>query len=103
MLRTQIRTRDDGRLQEQTRTGCTWRELRAGTRRCQGFVVMQLGNDEMESVFEQAIAPAFEACGLEPRRSDLNTQGGLIQSEVIAGLEEARIIVADLTNERPNC
>jgi len=69
----------------------------------QGFVIMQIGSPELDRVYERVIAPALEACGLQPRRVDRHNRGGLLASEIIAFIEEAEIIVADLTNERPNC
>ena len=69
----------------------------------QGFVIMQIGDDEVERVYQRVIAPALESCGIEPKRVDWHNRGGLLHSEIISFIEEAEIIVADLTNERPNC
>jgi hypothetical protein len=69
----------------------------------QGFVIMQIGSPELDRVYERVIAPALEACGLRPRRVDRHNRGGLLASEIIAFIEESEILVADLTNERPNC
>jgi len=68
-----------------------------------GFVIMQIGNPELDAVYERAVAPALAACGLEPRRVDRHNRGGLLVSEIIAFIDEAEVLVADLTNERPNC
>lgn len=68
-----------------------------------GFVIMQIGNEELDAVYECAIAPALAACGVEPRRVDLHNRGGLLVSEIIEFIEEAQVVVADLTHERPNC
>jgi len=64
---------------------------------------MQIGNPELDSVCEQAIVPALDACGLDAKRVDKHNQGGLLKSEIIGFIERADVIVADLTNERPNC
>jgi hypothetical protein len=69
----------------------------------QAFVVMQIGNAELDRVYERAIVPAIRNCGLAPRRVDRHNRGGLLHTEIVAFLEESEIIVADLTNERPNC
>jgi len=69
----------------------------------QAFVIMQIGNNELDKVYDSAIAPAIEACGLEPKRVDKHNEGGLLKSEIIAFLQNSEIIIADLTNERPNC
>jgi hypothetical protein len=67
------------------------------------FVIMQIGNLALDLVYERAIAPAIRDCDLVPRRVDRHNQGGLLHSEIVAFLEESEILVADLTNERPNC
>jgi hypothetical protein len=68
-----------------------------------GFVIMQIGDPELDLVYEEAVAPALEACEVEPRRVDRHNRGGLLLSEILIFIEEAEILVADLTNERPNC
>jgi hypothetical protein len=69
----------------------------------QGFVIMQIGDAQLEGVFERAIAPALMACGLAVRRVDRHNRGGLLPVEIIEFIDESEILIADLTNERPNC
>lgn len=69
----------------------------------EAFVIMQIGNPELDKVYEQVIAPTLKACGLDPKRVDKHNRGGLLKSEIIGYIQKAEIIVADLTNERPNC
>lgn len=69
----------------------------------EGFVIMQIGEPELDRVWEEAIAPAIDAAGLVPRRIDQHNTGDLLKSEIVRFIERAPIIVADLTNERPNC
>ena len=68
-----------------------------------GFIIMQIGNPDLDRVCAEAIAPAIEACGMQARRVDKHNEGGLLKSEIIQFIHGADIIVADLTNERPNC
>jgi hypothetical protein len=68
-----------------------------------GFVIMQIGDPGLDLVYEEAVAPALLACEVEPRRVDRHNRGGLILSEIMIFIEEAEVLVADLTNERPNC
>ena len=68
-----------------------------------GFVIMQIGNPELDLVYERAVAPALLACDVEPRRVDRHNRGGLLVGEIISFIEEAEVVVADLTHERPNC
>ena len=69
----------------------------------QAFIIMQIGNKQLDDVCENAIVPAIKACGFEPRRVDKHNEGGLLKSEIVNFIESSDIIVADLTNERPNC
>lgn len=69
----------------------------------QAFIIMQIGSSDMDHACEQAIVLALRACGLEPKRVDKHNKGELLKSEIISFIENSDIIVADLTNERPNC
>jgi len=68
-----------------------------------GFVIMQIGNQELDRLYFDVIAPALRACDIDPKRVDRHNEGRLLNSEVSRLIREADIIVADLTNERPNC
>ena len=39
------------------------------------FVIMQIGNPELEELCKKVIFPSIRACGLEPRR-DRHNEGG---------------------------
>ena len=69
----------------------------------QAFIIMQIGNNELDEICKQVMVPALDACGLDPKRVDKHNEGGLLKSEIIQFIEGSDIIVADLTNERPNC
>ena len=66
-------------------------------------MIMQIGNKELDSVYYNAIEPAILSTGLSVKRVDKHNQGGLLKSEIIKFIQESEIIIADLTNERPNC
>ncbi len=57
----------------------------------------------MDRVYDEAIDPAIRRAGFAPRRVDRHNEGDLLKSEIVKFLESAQIIVADITNERPNC
>jgi hypothetical protein len=67
------------------------------------FIIMQIGNADLDKVCETAFVPALKACRLDAKRVDKHNEGGLLKSEIIRFIESSEIIVADLTNERPNC
>lgn len=68
----------------------------------QAFVIMQIGHPELDALCETSIFPAIRACGLDPRRVDRHNEGGLLKSEIVRFIQESDILIADLTNERPN-
>lgn len=67
------------------------------------FIIMQIGNPQLDQVCVKAMIPALKACGLDPKRVDKHNKGGLLKSEIIQFIESSEIILADLPNERPNC
>lgn len=64
---------------------------------------MQIGNSDLDAVCDAAIDPAIVDAGLSPRRVDRHNAGDLLKSEIVEFIERSQIIVADVTNERPNC
>jgi hypothetical protein len=69
----------------------------------EGFIIMQIGNAELDAVCDEAIVPAITEAGLVVRRVDRHNAGDLLKSEIVQFIERSQIIVADVTNERPNC
>jgi len=67
------------------------------------FIIMQIGNEELDRVAASAIVPALSAVGFDAKRVDKHNKGDLLKSEIINFIHESELIVADLTNERPNC
>jgi len=64
---------------------------------------MQIGDVELDKVCEDAIVPAIKECGFDAKRVDKHNKGGLLKSEIIEFIQGSDLIIADLTNERPNC
>jgi hypothetical protein len=69
----------------------------------QAFLIMPVGNPELDKVAASAIVPALVACQLDPKRVDKHNAGGLLKAEIMGFIDAAEIIIADLTLERPNC
>jgi hypothetical protein len=69
----------------------------------QAFIIMQIGNANLDTVFREVFVPALKKCGLDPKRVDKHNEGRLLKSEIVSFIEDSDIIIADLTNERPNC
>ena len=69
----------------------------------QAFVIMQIGNPELDRICRDVIVPAAENCGLQVKRVDKHNDGKLLKGEIVRLISESDILIADLTNERPNC
>lgn len=67
------------------------------------FVIMQIGNPELDKLYDNYIKPAAKTFNLEAKRVDKHNEGRLLKSEIVEFIKSAGIIIADLTNERPNC
>lgn len=64
---------------------------------------MQIGNPDLDKIYKDIFKPAIEATGLNPKRIDQDNSGHLLKKEITDNIENADIIIADITNERPNC
>jgi hypothetical protein len=69
----------------------------------EAFIIMQIGDSELDTVCDLALQPAISDAGYRPRRVDRHNAGDLLKSEIVEFIERSQIIVADVTNERPNC
>jgi hypothetical protein len=69
----------------------------------EAFIILQIGNPELDAVCDGAIEPAIRDAGFAPRRVDRHNRGDLLKSEIVQFIERSQVIVADVTNERPNC
>ena len=47
----------------------------------QAFIIMQIGNPDLDKVCENAILPALRASNLDPKRVDKHNKGGLLKTE----------------------
>lgn len=63
---------------------------------------MQIGNSELDALYRDIYVPVLSACGLQAARIDKHNRGELLKSEIIRLIRESDLILADLTNERPN-
>lgn len=64
---------------------------------------MQIGNPNLDYMYENIYLPISKECGLSLFRVDKDNEGDLIKKTIDKYIEEADIIIADLTNERPSC
>jgi len=67
------------------------------------FIIMQIGNSDLDKIYADIFVPAIKSTGLDPKRIDQDNSGNLLKKEIVEYIEKAEIIIADITNERPNC
>jgi nucleoside 2-deoxyribosyltransferase len=60
-------------------------------------------NDELRALYDEAIGPAVRENALEPFLMVHREPRASIANEILLRIEGARLVVADLTYERPNC
>jgi hypothetical protein len=73
---------------------------RGGVVSRRAFVAMWFA-DEMKPVYQEAIAPAIEAAGYEPRQVSFLEYNDDINDRILAEIRGARFTVADFTGNRP--
>lgn len=49
----------------------------------QAFVIMKIGNKELDEICKKAIVPTLISCGFDPKRVDKHNMGGLLKSEIM--------------------
>jgi hypothetical protein len=67
------------------------------------FVIMKFGDPELDSAYEGVIKPLAAEYGLKALRVDEIQNSGQITEQILDGIAESRLVLADLTGERPNC
>jgi nucleoside 2-deoxyribosyltransferase len=68
----------------------------------EAFVIIA-ADSSLESLYQQVIAPSIQANGLQPFRMTDREPTASISNEILSRIDRARLVVADLTFERPNC
>ena len=77
------------------------RDIKATASKPQAFVVMQF-SDEFNALYTDVIKPTCEKFGLEAIRADDIYKSGLIINDIARSIEEASVIIADVTTDNPN-
>ena len=57
---------------------------------------------DFDRVYQEGIAPAVEAAGMEPLRSDLDLRGGVVHRSMFERILLCEYAIADLTTTNPN-
>lgn len=67
------------------------------------FVIMKFGDPILESAYEGVIDPIIREFDLNPIRVDKIQDSGKISDQILENIAKSKIIISDLTGERPNC
>ena len=66
------------------------------------FVIMQFNTHEYESLYNEVISPMCISLGLQPYRGDSTYLPGLIIEDIKKQIEEAKVIIAEVTPNNAN-
>ena len=77
------------------------RNIKATAGKPQAFVVMQF-SDAFNALYTDVIKPTCEQFGLKAIRADDIYKSGLIINDIARLIEEASVIIADVTTDNPN-
>jgi hypothetical protein len=78
-------------------------QLATATPENQIFVVMKFGDATIDSAYEGVIKPLGEEFGYKVLRVDEIQDSGQITSQVFESIASSKIILVELSGERPNC
>ncbi|MBF0104551.1 MAG: hypothetical protein HQM16_04405 [Deltaproteobacteria bacterium] len=67
------------------------------------FVIMQIGDPEMDMIWKEVFCTTITDAGFDPILISEKNDGTLLANQIHQYLKRSDLIVADLTNERPNC
>jgi hypothetical protein len=67
------------------------------------FVIMKLDDEQLDSAYEGVIKPVGEKFGYKVLRVDEIQDGGNITQQILESISVSEIILAELSEERPNC
>jgi hypothetical protein len=67
------------------------------------FVIMKFGDAELESAYEGVIVPVGNEFGFKVVRINEIQDSGNISQQILEHIAQSRLILADLSGERPNC
>lgn len=71
---------------------------------CFCFVIMALSrNPLLQELYEQIVKPVVEDSNCRCERVDEQEFNGSIRDRILKNIREARFIIADVTEARPNC
>lgn len=77
--------------------------LATSTPKKQIFVIMAFGDKQLDSAYELAIKPLETTFGYKVFRIDNIHDSSMITDQILTSIAESKIIISDLTLERPNC
>jgi nucleoside 2-deoxyribosyltransferase len=69
----------------------------------QVFIIMKFDEPFLDSAYKGVIKPIINSYDYHPLRIDEIQDSGRITDEIVEEISKSRIVLADLSGERPNC
>lgn len=69
----------------------------------QVFVVMKIGDNDLDQIYLKAIRPAILDHDFKPVQISYLHDNAKISQQILSEIRNSQIVIADLTFERPNC
>ena len=67
------------------------------------FVISKIGDEALDSAYDGVIVPLVQSLGLKAIRADKIEDSGKITDQILDNIASCRFVIADLSDERPNC
>ena len=67
------------------------------------FIVMKMNDDSLELAYRDGILQALKVTNYDKRRIDDYVDGDKISPRILKEIRRSDVVIADLTDERPNC
>lgn len=69
----------------------------------QVFVIMKFDDKDLDSAYEGVIKPIIEKYGYHALRINEIQDSGIITDQILKSIKSSKLILSELTGERPNC
>ena len=67
------------------------------------FVIMKFGDEDLDSAYDGVVKPLGKEFGYKVVRVDEIQDSGNISEQILENISTSKIVIADLSGERPNC
>jgi len=79
----------------------TFKEIEARVEKPSAFIVMQF-SEPYNSLWKEVIRPVARKAGFRPHRADDVLRPGVVLQDIVAGIAESQVVIAEVTPPNPN-